>query len=246
MHMNSALGKRVLALARGGDYAHAGEEEAIRLALDPIPRDHTQRLLDAGCGRGGTAHFVQAQGWGQVSGFDIEGESVAQAKARHPELNLAVCDVVKVADHFPAVFDVIYAFNAFYAFPDQPGALRALRSVARPGTRLMLFDYVDRGGYAESAFAQCEESAHWRPLVLETFPAELAAAGWEVESIRDLNGEYERWYADLLHRFEAKRSEIVAIADEALYQHAYDFYALLLESVRQGIVGGAIVYARAR
>lgn len=32
--MNSYLGQRILSLVREGDYAHAGEEEAIDLARD--------------------------------------------------------------------------------------------------------------------------------------------------------------------------------------------------------------------
>lgn len=245
MRMNSALGKRLLAMARQGDYAHAGEEEAIRLTLDSVPRDPGQFLLDAGCGRGGTAHYVQTHGWGQVTGFDLEGESVAQAQALHPEITFAVCDVLDVARHVPRRFDVIYAFNAFYAFPDQPGALRALRSVAQPGARLVLFDYVDRGGFEASEFAREEEAAHWRSLQLGSFPALLAETGWQVESIRTLHDEYERWYGELLQRFEAKREEITELAGEALYLHAYRVYRLLLNAVQDQVLGGAIVYARA-
>ena len=50
--MNSSRGKQVLALIRAGDYAHAGEEEAIELTIAAIPKKPDQRTLDAGCGRG--------------------------------------------------------------------------------------------------------------------------------------------------------------------------------------------------
>ncbi|MCP4315878.1 MAG: class I SAM-dependent methyltransferase [Hyphomicrobiales bacterium] len=62
--MNSYLGKQLLALVRQGNYAHAGEEEAIELAMADLPKDAGQELLDAGCGRGGTAAYLQAHGWG--------------------------------------------------------------------------------------------------------------------------------------------------------------------------------------
>jgi cyclopropane fatty-acyl-phospholipid synthase-like methyltransferase len=245
MRMNSALGKRILALARDGDYAHAGEEEAIHLALAPIPKIPDQSLLDASCGRGGTAAWVQANGWGRVTGFDLEGESVEQARARHPDLEFAVCDVLDVANHVPRAFDVIYAFNAFYAFPDQPGALRALRAVTQPGARLALFDYVDRGGFSRTEFAQSEEAAHWQSLRLASFPALLAETGWAVESARDLDAEYARWYEALLRRFEAKREEITDLAGDENYQHAYRVYRLLLDAIQGGALGGAVVYAQA-
>ena len=245
MQMNSSLGKRILALARAGDYAHAGEEEAIRLALEPVPRIGSQFLLDAGCGRGGTAHFVQENGWGRVTGFDIEGESVAQAQARYPELEFVVCDVLDIARHVRRSYDVIYAFNAFYAFPDQLGALHALRSVARPGAQLVIFEYVDRGGFAATEFAGMEEAAHWQPLRLASLTGTWAEAKWGVESIRELHAEYERWYVALMHRLEARQAEIIALAGEETYRYVWRLYRLLLDAIERGALGGAVIYAKA-
>ena len=37
MRLNSYQGKRLLALARGADYAHAGEAEAIDLVWSGLP-----------------------------------------------------------------------------------------------------------------------------------------------------------------------------------------------------------------
>ena len=59
-HMNSFAGKRLLALVRGGDYAHAGEEEAIELAFRAVPKAPQKSILDVGCGRGGTIAFLRA------------------------------------------------------------------------------------------------------------------------------------------------------------------------------------------
>ncbi len=53
MDMNSPMGKQILALIRDGDYAHAGEEEAIELTLKNVSKDPGRRVLDVGCGRGG-------------------------------------------------------------------------------------------------------------------------------------------------------------------------------------------------
>ncbi|GAB6046625.1 hypothetical protein JCM19379_04480 [Methyloparacoccus murrellii] len=53
--LNSPQGKALLALARDGDYAHPGEAETIRLACAGLARQDSHRLLDVGCGRGGTA-----------------------------------------------------------------------------------------------------------------------------------------------------------------------------------------------
>ena len=50
MNMTSFEGKRILALIRDGDYAHAGEEEGIERSFRSIPKNADSWLLDVGCG----------------------------------------------------------------------------------------------------------------------------------------------------------------------------------------------------
>ena len=72
--MNLFKGKRLLSKLRGGDYAHAGKTRAIEIAMEPIPKDEKRLILDAGCGRGGTAEFLRTNGWGRVVGIDLDAE----------------------------------------------------------------------------------------------------------------------------------------------------------------------------
>ena len=84
--MNSFRGKQVLALLRDGDFAHAGEEEAIERTLREVPKNPERAILDAGCGRGGTAAYMQRNRWGQVTGIDREPRSIAHARDTYPEV----------------------------------------------------------------------------------------------------------------------------------------------------------------
>jgi trans-aconitate methyltransferase len=59
--MNSFEGMRILSLVREGDYAHAGEEEAIELAMKHVPKLRDQVVVDAGCGRGGAAEYIRTK-----------------------------------------------------------------------------------------------------------------------------------------------------------------------------------------
>jgi len=121
--MSSITGKLALALVRGSDYAHAGEEEAIELALGPIAKSPSNRLLDVGCGIGGTARYVTEHGWGQVVGVDIDPDNIAAATARHPDLQFVCSDAAEISRHLTGPFDVFYVLNAFFLFSDQRGAL---------------------------------------------------------------------------------------------------------------------------
>lgn len=245
MRMNGPLGKRILALVRDADYAHAGESEAIETVLAPVPRDPARRVLDAGCGRAGTAAYVQANGWGRVSGFDVDGESIAEARTRYPDLDLRVADASSADAAFDGAFDLTFSFNAFYAFPDQAAALRALRRATRPGGVLVLFDYVDRGGFAASELGRRDDTAHWRPLDLAAIRNQLAAAGWRLDDVVALHDAYERWYSELVRRIEVKQSEIVALAGADAYPPVHELYRQMRDAVRDGELGGAAVYATA-
>ena len=80
--MSSITGKLVLAAIREYDYAHAGEQEAIERVFAGLPRHADQRVLDVGCGIGGTAQYLCEQGWGQVVGVDIDANNIASARSR--------------------------------------------------------------------------------------------------------------------------------------------------------------------
>ncbi|MCW8472333.1 hypothetical protein OQJ19_17010 [Fluoribacter gormanii] len=54
--------KQILAMLREGDFAHPSEIEAIEVSLSPIAKNSENRLLNVGCGLGGTAHYVQKKG----------------------------------------------------------------------------------------------------------------------------------------------------------------------------------------
>ncbi len=243
--LNSPLGKRILASIREGNYAHPGEEEAIVQTLAPLANTFPQRWLDAGCGRGGTAAFVMAKGWAHVTAFDIDGVSIEEARTHYPEVDFHACGVMESPAIITGSFDLIYAFNAFYAFPDQPGALRALRSLASDTTRLVLFDYVDRGGFYEDPLMDLAETKHWHPIDLSTFPQALTEAGWTLETQRDNTADYDRWYARFLSRLDARRDALHEFAPAELIDHTRKFYALLLDAIRAGHLGGGIITARA-
>ena len=84
------------------------------------------------------------------SGLDIDSETISFAQTAYPNVKFVAADIARAGELFPTQFDIIYAFNAFYAFPDQQAALGALRLAAKPEAILCLFDYLDRGGFTET------------------------------------------------------------------------------------------------
>lgn len=241
--MNSFEGMRVLSLVRDGDYAHAGEEEAIDLAMGPIARKADQIIVDAGCGRGGTANYIRERGWGRVVGFDIEPASIASAQKTYPFVQFHVCDVCDAKKSIGAKADIVCMFCAYYCFPDQPKALRALRDIAKASAQLVIFDHVDRGTYDPNALMDAGRPFLPKPPVLSQLPQALDANGWKVTAVEEAHDSYIRWYGNLVSRIESKRTEILALAGMAGYEHVLSLYQGLLKAAQRGSLGAAVVRA---
>lgn len=243
--MNSATGKRLLALVRDGDYAHPGEEEANRLLLSGLGRDLSRRVLDAGCGSGGTAAWMQENGYGTVTGIELDAETVGLAQERYPELRLVQGDLCRAADLGVGPFDLIYTMTALYAVPEQADVLAQLRALAAPGAELRLFEYSDPRGRFDAARSDNASREWWRPLDPLTVPTLLAEAGWEHAGTEDLSAAFERWYVDLCARIVARREAIVREFGERWFAFVAVEYEGILGMVRAGQLGGVLLRATA-
>jgi SAM-dependent methyltransferase len=243
MRLNSYEGKRLLALARGGDYAHAGETESIDLVWNPLPKNPTQKILDAGCGRGGTAAYIHRAGWGQVTGFDIESESIVRARETYPGITFDVCPVEQCESIGAAAFGIICCFNSFYAFSDQPAALRALAHTAKPGGKLAIFDYTDPGSFKDSPLGRHVELLHWHPLILTSIGPMLSDTGWSLETIQDITPEYTRWYKNFASRIHELKPKLIEECGLETWTYASNFYDMMHDTLLTAHMGGAIIYA---
>ena len=234
--MRHFKGKQILSLVREGDYAHQGEEEAIYRVMDNIPKDDQRLILDVACGLGGTAKFIQDHGWGQVTGIDIEKESIEYASKTYPEVKFEVCDVVEVPKVINEKFDLICIFGSFLLFEDQPAALKALRAVAHDKTKLILLDYINRNNYVHPTLS-------FNALKFPNFNEMLLSYNWQLSAVENIDEDQIRWYLDLINRITAKRNEIIERFGEEAYRIVYQKYSYLLKGMQERKLGGGIVRA---
>jgi ubiquinone/menaquinone biosynthesis C-methylase UbiE len=240
MNMNSFEGKRILALIRDGDYAHPGEEEAIERTFREVSKSPHNWILDVGCGRGGSAEYLRRHGWGNFVGIDRDVESIGYAKATYPEVEFHTCDVLEVPAAVGREFDVAYMLSAFYAFADQRSALAGLRKVAKPGARLVIFDYAI-GREADLSVQGQVFIPH--PIRLSEISTMLREANWKAGAFEDLSADYARWYTTFVERIGRKQDEIEKIGGAEWYRFVLTMYSGLRDVIASGTLGGAIVHA---
>lgn len=248
MQLDSITNKAILSYIRNGRYQHPGEEEAIDLIFKGIKKDSRQRLLDIGCGLGGTAHYLNEHGWGAVTGIDINHEVLANAKEHYSqqrELHFYEGDVLALDAVLAgqSQFDVIYCLNSFFLFPDQITALEQIKRFAHNETRLIIFDYVDLGNYYNAPYV--ENGKLFLPNLpkLSEISDMLDKAKWRLQSVEDVSGHYIDWYNSLLERLKQFESKIIEQYGAEAYQVVYRRYEHIYESCLQKIIGGAIIYA---
>ncbi len=203
--MNPPQGKSILAMIRGGDYAHPGEEEAIAEASRLIDRTRVRRILDVGCGRGGTAAWFERHGWGAITGVDTDDTAIAYAYRQYPNVSFVHQDVVKLNELPMEPFDLIYLFTACYAFADQIQALRQMRRTCRDGGQLVIIDYT-RPAKGPLPAELGEEIGH--PMVAGEIVADLTETGWAMIRSEDWTARFVAWYDVLLDRCRQRQSDI--------------------------------------
>jgi ubiquinone/menaquinone biosynthesis C-methylase UbiE len=139
----------------------------------------------------GTADWFHRHGWGTVVSVDIDGASIEYARHRYSAIDFLQLDVVQIESLDGDPFDIAYLFNSFYAFPDQRTALRAIRTVCKPGALLLMYDYSQPTG---GILPEDLGSEIGKPIVLDQVGTWLAESKWALSSVDDWTDRYVTQY----------------------------------------------------
>ncbi len=243
--------KLLLSHIRNGDYAHAGEEEAIEIAMQPIQKNTSQYLLDVGCGLGGTVDYLKKNGWGQLTGIDISHDLIDYAQKQYADNHFFYQDATDLNEtlNHSQLFDVIYSFNAFFCFNNQKNALIKMKNLSKKTAQLILFDYTCEGKYSDkNPFAKQSSSPssagkYFFPIDCTTISATLSSTGWQLVNIIDLTNHFKKWYQQLVAKMDNKKEELIQAFDVATFNELYEGYITLLNLIEQKKLGGGVVYA---
>lgn len=242
--------KRLLAYVRNGNYAHAGEAEAIDLTTKLIEqKNKNQKILDIGCGLGGTADYIEKCGFGTVTGIDIDSNVLKQAKELYPNISFHLGDANEVNTFFAdQTFNIFYSFNAFFCFKNQENCLRALASRADKGAELLIFDYSSPGFYSkQNPFAGPTDSLSaqsFTPINLMTIDDVLLKSHWQLKNIINLDDKYQYWYQSLISKIKTHQSDLIQKFGQTTFDDLYAAYIKLLALIKEGELGGCIVHAK--
>ncbi len=125
---------------------------SIRLALELVGGTALAglRVLDVGCGRGGTAHLLASRLGAEVTGVDLSPEAIAFCRNadKHPSVRFEVGDAenLPVNDGF---CDVVTNIESSHTYPDMRAFLGEVRRVLRPGGWFLHTDLLPAARWPE-------------------------------------------------------------------------------------------------
>ncbi|MDJ0627128.1 MAG: methyltransferase domain-containing protein [Rhodobacter sp.] len=133
------------------DEFHTGGLEATEALLGPLGITSDMRVLDIGCGIGGTARFVASRYGANVTGIDLTPAFVHIAEELSAMCGLGDRTQFSVASVFDLPVadgsaDLVTMFHVGMNIDDKPALFREVARVLPPGGRFALFDIMELSG----------------------------------------------------------------------------------------------------
>jgi len=177
------------------------------------------RVLDCGCGHGGTAVYLATTRGCHVHGLTLSDKQTRFALENAARATVAHLCSFEVADvdawRFPAnAYDVIWTMESSEHFQDKPRYLRNAAQALAPGGALVVAAWT---GAMHHERVAAVANAFLCPALQtsDDYAAQMLASGLHVETIEDLTGSVERTWEICRDRSRAA-SSIVPLLPRAV------------------------------
>jgi len=154
------------------------------------------RVLDAGCGEGATAEYLNQEYSLKIDGVDLLDFNIKKAQLRvksNTDLSFQVGDYSKL-DYPDNYFDGIYTLETFVHSPDYKQTLQEFRRVLKKSGKLVLFEYSmpdkktmpKREVWAFETISEGSAMHSFPHFTHGSFPKILTNAGFKQVEVRDI------------------------------------------------------------
>ena len=232
------------------DQDHYGGTEATALLADQLGIGREARVLDVCSGLGGTSRFLAHTYGCRVTGLELNGKRVADARDLTARAGLAgevdfVQGDASRMDFSPEQFDTAISQEAFLHIADKAALLAGILRVLKAGGRLGFTDWIKHDGIAPAELQRLEETVMATDVrTVAAYADEVRAAGFEVVGVEDLSGQWQPILQQRLAMFRSLESETVRLFGQERHEAYISAYEFIVDMIAQDKLGGVRIVAR--
>lgn len=178
----------------GRDFVSPGGAAMARELLARLALPEGSRVLDAGCGLGGSAFLMAREfGW-RVDGIDLSRNMIDVATRRCSEYGLTALVSFEHGDCLDLArrshYQAVYSRDVFLHVHDKHRLFGVLRQALRPGGRLLFTDYCCGDKPWGEDFSEYVASRAYSLHTLPEYASILEAAGFVEVKAQDLTARF--------------------------------------------------------
>lgn len=178
----------------GKDFVSPGGYDMAVELLGTMQLQKNARVLDIGCGLGGSA-FVMAREFGAcVYGIDLSQNMLAQATRRLKKNGLAEYVSLELGDCLdierPGFYDAIYSRDVFLHIEDKSRLFSVLFESLRPGGSLLFTDYCCAEQPWQDDFSEYVADRNYHLCTLAQYASLSSDAGFIQVAARDMSDQF--------------------------------------------------------
>jgi phosphoethanolamine N-methyltransferase len=215
----------------GENFVSPGGVVSARACIARLGLKPGMRVLDVGCGLGGSAFLMAREHGVSVHGIDLSANMLAGARERVRALGLAKQVTLEHVDvlALPATphYDVIYSRDVFLHIHDKPRLMALLRRLLLPHGLLFFTDYGRGEGDPSPEFAAYVAQREYDLRTVRGYRTLLEQAGFVLITAEDRTAEF----------VSILQAELARIADDTAHADIRKSWLDKIERARRGEQG---------